>query len=193
MRAHRCLVVVLSLALGACAELPPDYLALRAETPAERELQTRRFDGIGEKELLAAAVGVMHDLGFGIETAGSDLGFLHGTRLAEAKAPGQKAVMFILLVLAASGGAAAGGAATLPMDTANAAQNPMPEEQRVSVLLSVRPAPSGDPRGHLVRVTFHSHVRQPLRHAAGPLHDRQVHDTFFEMLSRAVFLEANKL
>ena len=67
------------LALAGCAELPPDYLTLPPQEPADRELQGRRFDGVGEKALLDAAVGVLQDLGFAVETSGAALGFVQGT------------------------------------------------------------------------------------------------------------------
>lgn len=169
------------LALAACAaEMPPGYLSLAAAAPADRELQARRFDGIGEKELLAAAAGVLQDLGFAIETRGSELGFIQGTKSAEAKAPEQKLVVLIIAALAASQGQSVSAL-------------PMREDQTVSVLLSLRPARAGDARSHLVLVTFHSHKRQPLGTTAGALRDPVLYASFFELLSKAIFLEAHKL
>jgi hypothetical protein len=51
----------------------------------------------------------------------------------------------------------------------------------------------GDERSHIVLVTFHNHVRQPLVRTAGPLRDPVLYQSFFELLSKALFLEANKL
>jgi hypothetical protein len=175
------------LALAGCAELPPDYLVLPPESAAERELQSRRFDSVEEKDLLLASVGVLQDLGFAMETKGSALGFVQGTKEREAKAPEQKLVLMVLLALAASQGHSGGN---MPVDQIR-------EDQTISVLLSVRPATAGDAKGrphsHLVRVTFHSHLRQPLGPTAGALHDPDLYRSFFELLSRALFLEAHKL
>jgi hypothetical protein len=178
------------LALAGCAELPPDYLVLPPESAAERERQSRRFDGVEEKALLVASVGVLQDLGFTMETKGSPLGFVQGTKEREAKAPEQKLVILIIAALAASQGG-----------NASAMGGQMREDQTISVLLSVRPAREGDPKSrpnshpnsHLVRVTFHSHLRQPMGPSAGALHDPELYRSFFELLSRALFLEAEKL
>lgn len=174
--------LVAALALSGCAELPPDYLSLGPESPAERALRGRRFDGVEEKALLQAAVGVLQDLGFVVEAAGSPLGFLQGTKEREAKASGQMAVLVLIGLLAAS----RSPGSSVPVDQAR-------QDQTISVLLSVRPAPEGDGRTHLVVVTFHSHLRQPLRHTAGVLRDAELYRAFFELLSKAMFLEAQKL
>lgn len=179
-RSSSAALAIAASALAACAELPPDYLSLGPEAPADRELQGRRFDGIGERELLLAAVGALQDLGFAVETAGAALGFVQGTKEREAKAPDQTLVVLIIAALAASKGQ------QVPIGN-------MREDQTISVLLSVRPAREGDPRSHLVLVTFHRHVRQPLRHEAGMLRDPVLYQSFFELLSKAIFLEAHKL
>lgn len=178
-RVRRCLLLAV-VALAACAELPSDYLSLSPQATADRELQGRRFDGIVENELLSAAVGVLQDLGFAIDTAGSALGFVQGTKEREAKASDQTLIVLIVAALAASRGG------NVPV------QN-MREDQTISVLLSVRPAPEGDARSHVVLVTFHSHVRQPLWRTAGSLRDPVLYQSFFELLSKAIFLEAHKL
>jgi hypothetical protein len=180
MRRSSSAALAAGLALAGCAsEMPPDYLSL-AEAPADRALQGRRFDGIGEQELLAAATGVLHDLGFAIETKGAELGFIQGTKQAQAKAPEQQLVVLILAALAASQGQSVSAL-------------PMREDQTVSVLLTLRPARPGESRSHLVLVTFHSHVRQPLLHKAGALRDPVLYRSFFELLSKAIFLEAHRL
>ena len=173
---------VLLAALAGCAELPPDYLSVAPRAPADRELQARRFDGISETELLQAAVGVLQDLGFAVETAGSPFGFVQGTKQADAKAPEQVLIAVIIGALAAS----KGGGGSVPVGQ-------MREDQTISVLLSLRPGRDDDPKSHLVVVTFHSHVRQPLRRTAGALRDPVLYQSFFELLSRAIFLEGQKL
>jgi hypothetical protein len=171
-----------ALALPGCAQAPLDPALLSPQAPAERALQSRRFDGIEEQALLAVAIGVLQDLGFAVETAGSPLGFLQGTKEREAKAPDQMTLLVILALLAAS----RPGSGNVPLDKAR-------EDQTISVLLSVRPAPEGEARSHLVVVTFHSHVRQPLRNTAGTLLEPQLYQSFFGLLSKALFLEAQKL
>ena len=176
-----------ALALGACAELPPDSLTLPPQDTAERELQGRRFEGIGEAELLAASVSVLQDLGFTVQTTHTGLGFVRGSMQREAKAPEQ---ILILLIAAAMAGSA--GAMPPPMPVSPETGKP-PELQRISVMLSVRPADANDARKHIVLVSFHHLVRQPLWQSAGPLRDSELYQSFFGLLSKTLFLEAHKL
>jgi len=173
-------VLAAALALAGCAEFSPDSLSIAPQDAAQSELQGRRFDGIGEKQLLDAAVGVLQDLGFTVESSGAGLGFVQGTKEREAKAPEQVLVLVIIAALAASQGG------SVP-----AAQ--IRQDQTISVLLSVRPVRADDPGSHIVRVTFHNHVRQPLQHTAGPLRDPALYQSFFALLSKAIFLEGHKL
>jgi hypothetical protein len=188
LRSSRAALLVAVLTLAGCAELPPDYLRAGPWTPADRELQGRRFEGIAEPELLAAAVAVLQDLGFTLETSHTGLGFVQGTMLREAKAPEQVLMLVMLAALATS----AGAVPTLPPAQGSSSQR-LPEEQTIGVLLTVRPARPGDARAHVVLVTFHRQVRQPLWQSAGPLREPLLYQSFFELLSRAVFLEAHKL
>lgn len=173
-------LLVAALAFAGCAEMPPDYIAVKPGDAAQRELQGRRFDGIGEKELLDAAVGVLQDLGFTVDITSAELGFVQGAKEREAKAPDQTLVILIVAALAASQGS------TLPAGQ-------MRQDQTISVLLTVRPARESDARSHIVLVTFHNHVRQPLMRTAGPLRDPVLYQSFFELLSKALFLQAHKL
>jgi hypothetical protein len=175
------------LALGACAELPPDSLTLPPQDTAERELQGRRFEGIGEAELLSASVGVLQDLGFTVETAHTGLGFVRGSMQREAKAPEQ---LLILVIVAALAGGAGAQPPPLPVDPET---RQLPQMQQISVMLSVRPAAADAARNHIVLVTFHRRVRQPLWMEAGALRDPQLYRSFFELLAKSLFLEAHKL
>jgi hypothetical protein len=176
-------LAIISLALAGCAaEMPPDYMAIQPRDAADREMQGRRFDGIGEKELLDAAVGVLQDLGFTVDITNTELGFVQGAKEREAKASGQVLVITIIALLAAS----QGSSASIPAGQ-------MREDQTISVLLSVRPARENDPRSHIVLVTFHRHLRQPLQRTAGPLREPELYQSFFELLSKALFLQAHKL
>ena len=175
------------LALGACAELPQDSLTLPPQDTAEREQQGRRFEGIGEPELLAASVDVLQDLGFTVQTTHTGLGFVRGSMQREAKAPEQ--ILILLIAAAAAGGA---GAMPPPMPF-SAETGKLPQLQQISVMLSVRPAAASDAHKHIVLVSFHHSVRQPLWQSAGPLRDPQLYQSFFGLLSKTLFLEAHKL
>lgn len=175
-------LLIAALALAGCVEMPPDYMAAKPSDAAQRELQGRRFDGIGEKRLLDATVGVLQDLGFTVDVTSVELGFVQGAKEREAKAPDQVLVLTILAVLAASQGSGAG-----------VSKEQLRQDQTISVLLTVRPVRAGDARSHIVLVTFHRHLRQPFVRTAGPLRDPVLYQSFFELLSKALFLEAHKL
>ena len=175
-------LAIAAFGIGGCAEMPPDYIAVKPGDAAQRELQGRRFDGIGEKELLEASVAVLQDLGFTVDITSVELGFVQGAKEREAKAPDQTLVLLIIAALAASQGSGAG-----------ISQEQMRQDQTISVLLTVRPVREGDARSHIVLVTFHRHLRQPFVRTAGPLRDPVLYQSFFELLSKALFLEAHKL
>jgi len=188
LRSSRRALIAAALMLAGCAELPPDYLRAGPWTPADRELQGRRYEGIGEAELLSACVGVLQDLGFAVETSHTGLGFVQGSMQREAKAPEQTLMLVILAALAAS----AGAMPPVPVAPATPSQR-LAEEQTISVLLSVRPAAPGEAGSRVVVVTFHRTLRQPVWQSAGALRDPGLYQSFFELLSRAVFLEGHSL
>lgn len=174
--------VTLAVGVAACApgtgkvEMQP-----RPELSAERRLQTRRFEGIREEMLLATSVGVLQDLGFTMTVSNLELGLANGVKDREAKAPEQRAAMIALLVLLAFAGAPPPPAGEV-----------LKEEQKIRVLLTTRPVP-GATDTYEVRVTFHRFVRQPFVSEAGSLRDPKLYEGFFELLSKAIFLEAHKL
>lgn len=174
--------VALAVGIGACATgTGKEEVQPRPQLSADRELQTRRFEGISEEKLLAASVSVLQDLGFTMTVSNLELGMATGVKDREAKAPDQKAAMIALLILLAMAGGQPPPAGEL-----------MKEEQKIRVLLTTRPVPgAGDVCE--VRVTFHRFLRQPLVWEAGSLRDAKLYEGFFELLSRAIFLEAHKL
>lgn len=173
--------VALAVGLAACATgTGKEEMQARPQLSAERQLQTRRFEGISEEKLFAASISVLQDLGFTIKVSNAELGMATGVKDREAKAPDQKAAVIVLMILL----------------TAMSGQPPptgeMKEEQTVRVLLTTRPVP-GVSGSHEVRVTFHRFLRQPLIWEADSLRDPRLYEGFFELLSKAIFLEAHRL
>lgn len=182
-RASACALAlaVLGAALPGCAtEDAQGAMRARDDAAALRELQTRRFAGIEEDRLLAAAVAVLQDLGFTIRLSSARLGFAKGVKDREAKAPDQVAAVVLLMLLASAGG---GAAPSMP---------PMQQEQTITALLVTRPLADGA-RGQALRVSFHRYLRQPLLLESGVLREPQLYERFFELLSKAIFLEAHRL
>lgn len=188
MTRHACapalLAAAVALAAGVVACAPgtgKEEVQPRPELLAERQLQTRRFEGISEEKLLAASVGVLQDLGFTMTASNLELGMATGVKDREAKAPNQRAAMIVLMILIA-----AGGGQPPPADQV------MKEEQKIRVLLTTRPVPRTSDVCE-VRVTFHRFLRQPFVAEAGSLRDPKLYEGFFELLSKSIFLEAHTL
>lgn len=180
-RASALLAAALAVGLVACATgTGKEEVQPRPELSADRQLQTRRFEGINEEKLLAASIGVLQDLGFTVKVSNVELGMATGIKDREAKAPDQKAAMIVLMILlAATTGQAPPGSA-------------IKEEQTVRVLVTTRPVPGSSDICE-VRVTFHRFLRQPFVWEAGSLRDPKLYEGFFELLSKAIFLEAHKV
>jgi hypothetical protein len=67
-----------------------------------RRLQTRRIDGITEKELLSAAAGVLQDLGFNIDESETRLGVIVASKDRSAFTPSQVAGAIALALFGVS-------------------------------------------------------------------------------------------
>ena len=173
--------VTVAAGVVACATgTGKEEMQARPQLSAERQLQTRRFEGISEEKLMAASTGVLQDLGFTIKVSNVDLGLATGIKDREAKAPDQRAGVIVLMILLA--------ATTGHAPPASAIK----EEQTVRVLVTTRPVP-GSINAYEVRVTFHRFLRQPLVFEADSLRDPKLYEGFFELLSKAIFLEGHRL
>ncbi len=162
------------LAVYGCQTIPADALRLNPESLKQRQMQTRRFDGISEKALLAASAGVIQDLGFNIDEAETELGLIVGSKERDAKEASQIAVAIIVALLG-------GGNA------------PIENRQVLRLSLVIRPARNTSAASFLVRVTFQRMVwdtnNQITR--AESINDMMLYQEFFERLSKSVFLEAH--
>src|SRR5262245_2181157 len=88
--------------LAACsAAIPKDALRLPEEAAADREAQTRRYDGIGERKLLAAGASVLQDLGFEIDESETRLGVIVASKERTAVNKKEVTAAVILSVLSA--------------------------------------------------------------------------------------------
>jgi hypothetical protein len=68
-------------AVGACkTPHPKPNLALKPEAPAQRQMETRRFDTSDELKLLRASLTVLQDEGFQLNEMESALGVITATR-----------------------------------------------------------------------------------------------------------------
>jgi hypothetical protein len=166
-------VLIGSLLIGGCASgVPKDALALSAESLQRRGLQTRKFDTIDEAKLLSAAVGLIQDLGFTIEGTQAKLGLVTGSKQRDATDGGQVAAAVAIAIL-------------LGVSTS------VDEDQTIRVSIVTRS--SGQQTS--LRVTF----QRAIRNTSGQttrlefIADEDIYQEFFQRLSKAVFLEAQKI
>jgi hypothetical protein len=93
---------VLLLCAG-CGGIPAAALQLPPESSANRQRQTRTFDGITEPALLAASAAVLQDLGFVLDESESSLGVLVASKRRSARNAGEIAGKVLLGLLALQG------------------------------------------------------------------------------------------
>lgn len=179
-RGSRMLVAMAVVALpAACATgIPPDALRLSPEAAANRELQTRRYDGIAERDMLDAGTGVLQDLGFTIDEADTSLGVIVAAKERSAVNEAEVAGAYLLTILS-----------ILAMSPSEPVYS---KRQVIRVALVARPGHGSDDGSTLVRVTFQRAVfdnNERIR-LVEQINEPMLYQDFFERLSRSVFLEA---
>jgi hypothetical protein len=150
----------------------------------QRQIETRRYDGISETDLLTASTNVLQDLGFIIENSETELGVITASKKRDITNTGEIAfsvAMTALLLLMWS-----------PIIF------PVKKDQTFRVALVVRPVLDSNDKtiddSHLVRITFQSIVRDTFDKTilVKPV-DFGTYQGFFEKLSKSVFLEAQEI
>ncbi len=161
--------------LAGCATIPTDALVLSPESMQLRQLQTRRIDGIGEKDLLNASVGVLQDLGFEIDESETKLGLVVASKDRSAFTPSQLAGAIALALLGV--------------------QMSVDDTQKIRVSLVTHPALGQDgnpvPNSQVIRITIQRIVwntqHQITRVEA--IEEPEIYQQFYEKLSKSIFLE----
>lgn len=170
------------LALGivaGCAEIPKDAFVLTPELLKQRQIETRKYAGIGESDLLIACSNVLQDLGFTLENSEVKLGVLTASKQRDAYDAAEIAGAVVLALLGGSSMA-------------------ISKDQTIRVSLVVRPVrlSGGDysKSEHFVRVTFQRIVRRTDNSViAQSLNDPELFQQFYEKVSKSVFIEGQKL
>lgn len=168
-------LLLLVFLAGCQSSVPQSALQLPPQSLEDRQIQTRRFDGISEAELLAACAGVLQDLGFNLDESEADLGLLVASKERPAHHAGQRTVAKLLDLL---------------VDI----EIEVDDEQRIRASLITTPA-SKEPDSWYVRVTFQRIVWNTENDISKRevLNDPELHQQFFEKLSKSVFLEAHSI
>jgi hypothetical protein len=150
---------------------PVDLFVSTPQVLKQRQIETRRYDGIAEMELIVACSNTLQDLGFSLENSETKLGVITASK--ESSNTGDK--LKIILGMA-----------------------PVIQES-IRVSLVTRPVFGSDniaiPNSHFVRITFHTVIRRtdtPLVNYK-TLTDPELFKGFFSKVSKAVFLEAQNI
>lgn len=155
--------------------IPEDALALNGDTLERRQLESRRFSGTTDANILAACAGVAQDMGFAIDESETKLGILACSKNREASSGGDRFAMALLL-------------------GANAA-NSMDRDQKIRLCIVVKPAGKTVDKNWVVRATFQRIVRNSYGQVTKLewLSDDELYQEFYQKLSKSVFLEAQKI
>ena len=89
-------LAALLLVTGCQTGIPADALDLKPDSLERRQLESRRFDGSKESDILAACSGVAQDLGFTIDEAETKLGVMVASKNREASDTGSRVAMAVL-------------------------------------------------------------------------------------------------
>ncbi|MBM4221661.1 MAG: hypothetical protein FJ170_06925, partial [Gammaproteobacteria bacterium] len=95
------------LALGGCVatpKVPEAALRLPESTIDVRTMQSRNFAAPAETTILAAAVAVLQDMEYNLDSVEKPLGVLSASKVSDADSKSEKSGLFLLDVLCAAGG-----------------------------------------------------------------------------------------
>jgi len=169
-----CLLLLAGL-LSACASIPKDAFKLSPTSLEDRQMQSRKFDTLDQKRLLAAGAGVLQDLGYNIDEANTTLGVLTASRKADAKDTRQIVALVALGILTGT---------PVAWD----------EKQKINLCLVITPS-LDDPKASVARITMQRIIwnSQGTLSRVESIKAPELYQAFFDKLSKAVFLEANQI
>lgn len=166
--------------LAACATgIPEGALRLPPEAAADRDAQTRRYEGITERALLATGASVLQDLGFAIDASETGLGIVVASKERSAIDEQEVTAAYLLTLLSIL--------ALTPTEPTYANRQVL----RVALVTRTVAADAAGADATLVRVTFQRSVfdngdrLRRLEAVTGP----ELYQQFFDRLSQGVFLE----
>lgn len=164
-----------------CATLPKGFLKPSEGYLEKRQLQIRQYDTKDEKKIITSVAGVLQDLGFTLSESETDLGLVSAVKNADATNPAQITGAVMLDVLSVFLGSYTN--ATAGCDKT--------QQVRVSVVVK----PSLDGSKIAVRVTFQRIVWNMSNQISKleSIKEAQIYQKFYDSLSKAIFLEAQKI
>jgi hypothetical protein len=174
-----CILLGAAALTGCATTIPKDALVPTPDTLERRQLQSRRLDGITERDLLSASAGVLQDLGFNIDESETKLGLIVASKDRSAITGTQITAAIALALLGAN--------------------YPIDKTQKIRVSLVTRPAIAADgkprPDSQVIRITIQRlvwNIENQLSRIES-IEEPAVYQAFFEKLSKSVFLEAQQI
>lgn len=172
-------IYMLALLITGCVHMPKDAFVLTPELLKQRQIETRRYDGINEIDLLVASSNALQDLGFNLDNSETRLGVITASKQRDATNAGQVVGAVVLALL--------GGGAT-----------PIDKDQTIRVSLVVRPVIDSSGKAmaqsEFVRVTFQRIIRRTDNSThSETLLDEKLYQEFFARVSKSVFIEAQDI
>ena len=181
------LTVMALIVTGCGSSLPKHLLRLTPDTLQNRVLQTRKYEGIAETDLLSASTGVIQDLGFIIDESEINLGLIVGSKNRDAPPDATQRVVQVLGTIVAIM-AALGGSDNVDVP-------PVDDYQKLWASIVIRPTSEDNDKTHYVRVTFQRIVWNDKGEIdrMQSLSEPEMYQKFFDLLSKSVFLEGQKI
>ncbi|HQB12763.1 MAG TPA: hypothetical protein PLX96_07325 [Candidatus Omnitrophota bacterium] len=172
---------VLCFLLAGCVSIPGNLLVLPSDYLSAREQQMRKFSTLDEKQVLQAGAGALQDLGFTIDKSESELGIIVSSKDRTAVSVGQTT----LAITADLACALMGSYSNLYGQT--------DKMQKIQASLVV--SPSLAQNSTVVRVKFQSIVWNQMGQVSRfeTIKDPKIYQDFFERVSKAIFLEEQKI
>lgn len=212
---RRILVAGLSSALVGCAPtIPPNAFQVSDALLKQRQLQSRRYVGIAEEEVIVASSNVLQDMGYNLEDSEVELGVVTASKDRDATNAGEvvgaivMAVLFgastpisksqkirVSLVVQPAGTESviaptyAGGKGSTMLEATKEAVKQLPEQTKQEVVEQTKVL--GE---FVVRVTFQRVVTRTDNSVyVETIDEPEIYQEFFDKLSKSVFLEAQEV
>jgi len=174
-------IIFLCLGIVGCVSIPKGFLKPSEGYLQKRELQMRQYDTTDQEKIITSVAGVLQDLGFTLDASETQVGFVAASKKADATNKGQMFWAGFADALNAFGGHSSNA-----MAACDASQ---------VVKASVITKPSLDGSKTVVRVTFQRVVWNVggQINKVETLNDPAMYQKFYDSLSKAIFLEAQKI
>ena len=169
-------LIFVCLGIIGCASIPKGFLKPSETSLEKRQLQIRQYDTTDEVKIITSVAGVLQDLGFTLDDSETELGLVVASKAANAKSGGQIAGAFLFDVF---------------FGTSTTKECDKSQVLKASVITK----PSLDGKKIAVRVTFQRVIYDMENHLkrVETVSEPDIYQKFYDSLSKAIFLEAQKI